>query len=315
MFDKIVEWFDRFYDFMYSDYEKWLAVPIILLALSFGVLGYSYIQTGDLVPKGIEFTGGTEIQVSSPGEVTKKDIEDAFIEEYNEVNVRTLSSGDTNRFVITTSGELSDSGSGEGSQISDEEEFDDINTTQRIEGILENNNIEYNDISIQTVGAAVSQSFLLEAQIATAFAFIVMSIVIFVAFRSLVPSLAVIAAAFTDIIVAIAGMNVLGINLTLGSLAALLMLIGYSVDTDIVLSTRLLRQRKRSLKERVKDSITTGMTMTAGAIAAFAVLFIVSTSPTLDQIAAVILVGLIADIPATWTGNAIILKMHAEGRI
>ncbi len=313
MFEKIVEYFDSFYDMMYSNYEKWLAVPIIILVLTGGILGYSYMQDGELVPKGIEFTGGTEIQVAIPGEVSQQEIEEMFGEAYSDVNVRTISSGDSRNFIIRTSGKSADAG--EQSQIAEDDGLGSINTTDQVENILKRNNVEYGEIGIQTVGAAVSGSFLFEAQLATAFAFLVMSVVIFVAFRSLVPSLAVIAAAFIDIVAAIAGMNLLGINLTLGSLAALLMLIGYSVDTDIVLSTKILRERQRDLKERVKDSITTGVTMTAGAIAAFTVLYIVSTSPTLDQIAAVILMGLLIDIPATWTGNAIILKMHAEGKI
>ncbi|MDY6789175.1 MAG: protein translocase subunit SecF [Candidatus Nanohaloarchaea archaeon] len=313
MMQKVVDILEDFYDRMYSSYEKWLAVPIIMLVLAFSVIGYSYISTGELVSKGIEFTGGTETQLSVPSSISEEEIRTAFSQRYEEVNVRTLSQGEETIFLIKT-GERPDRVGG--SEITgSEENLKDINTTEIVEETLNANNIPYSDIGVQTIGSAVSKSFLFEAQIAVLFSFLVMASVIFIAFRSLVPSLAVILAAFLDIVVAVAGMNVLGINLTLGSLAALLMLIGYSVDTDIVLSTRILRQRKGTLKERVKDSITTGITMTAGAIVAFTVLFLVSTSPTLDQIAAVILIGLLADIPATWTGNAIILKMHSEGKI
>jgi preprotein translocase subunit SecF len=127
-----------------------------------------------------------------------------------------------------------------------------------------------------------------------------------------VHSLAVIFAALTDILAAMAGMSILGIELTLGSLAALLMLLGYSVDTDILLSTRVLKQREGSLADRIWSSVLTGSTMSLAAIFAFAALYLVSPSSTLDQIAAVIVIGLAADLPITWLGNAFILKWYVE---
>ena len=41
-------------------------------------------------------------------------------------------------------------------------------------------------------------------------------------------------------------MRVVGIELSLGTLAALLMLIGYSVDSDILLTNRVLKRRGMS---------------------------------------------------------------------
>jgi len=144
----------------------------------------------------------------------------------------------------------------------------------------------------------------------------IMSLVIFYAFRDLTPSLAVVLAAAGDIIFAMAGMVVFGIPLTLGSLAALLMLIGYSVDTDIVLSTRVLKRKQDSLKNRIWSSVKTGVTMSSGGIAGFTLLYIISYlmvgSSELSNIAAVMVLGLVADMPLTWFGNAVILKKYVE---
>ncbi|MDY6770730.1 MAG: protein translocase subunit SecF [Candidatus Nanohaloarchaea archaeon] len=313
MFEQPKERFNSFFDWMYDDYEKWLLLPALMLLLAFGVIGYSYVTTGDIVNKGIEFTGGSEIKIQVNDSVSQDAIEQAFSGELQNVRVRTLSGrGGTTWMLVQTSTTFSrDSGNA----TANGSDIEQIGVTEQVSQLLQSHDIPHGDISAQSLGAAVSQSFLREAQIAVALAFLIMSAVIFVAFRNFVPSMAVILAAFTDIIVAIAGMNLIGIELTLGSLAALLMLIGYSVDTDIVLSTRVLRQNQGSLKERVRDSITTGATMTVGALTAFTALFLISTSPTLDEIAAVMLLGLLADIPITWTGNAIILKMHEEGKL
>ena len=71
-----------------------------------------------------------------------------------------------------------------------------------------------------------------------------MGLVVFIYFRTLVPSLAVILAAFSDIVVTLAIFNLTGEKLSTAGVAAFLMLIGYSVDTDILLNTRVLKKLK-----------------------------------------------------------------------
>jgi len=56
-----------------------------------------------------------------------------------------------------------------------------------------------------------------------------------------VPSSCVILAAVSDIISTIAVTNLLGLKMSTAGIAALLMLIGYSVDTDILLTTKVLK--------------------------------------------------------------------------
>lgn len=270
---------------------------MIVLALT--VLGFSYLSTGAVVEKGIDFTGGTEIQIQVPQKVGTQDIGEAFPEDGT--TVRTMSgAGDGYRWVVIetmeTFAENQRTGQGVENQIASR---------------LQEQDIEYRgDISVRTLGAAVGGAFFQQAVFWSGVALLIMSTVIFVAFRTLVPSLAVIFAALTDILVAMAGMSILHIPLTLGSLAALLMLLGYSVDTDILLSTRVLNQHKKSLVDRIGDSVITGSTMTLAAIAAFSVLYLVSTAKPLDQISAVIVIGLTTDLPVTWLGNAVILKWY-----
>jgi preprotein translocase subunit SecF len=116
-------------------------------------------------------------------------------------------------------------------------------------------------------------------------------------------------------------MDVFGIALSLGTVAALLMLIGYSVDTDILLTTRLLK-RKGELGDKIKDAMKTGMTMTLTTLAALIALFLVSSGSYLvssftridiiRDISVVLIFGLIADIINTWMTNVGILKWYLE---
>jgi preprotein translocase subunit SecF len=146
-----------------------------------------------------------------------------------------------------------------------------------------------------------------------------MSITVFIVFRDIVPSIAVILAAVSDIIISIAGMSLFGIPLSLASVGAILMLIGYSVDTDILLTTRLLKRKEGTVNERALDAMKTGLTMSISAIAAMTALylvtiFIIPEAVVLSNIAAVLIIGLVADILVTWLMNLGILKWYLEVR-
>lgn len=131
---------------------------------------------------------------------------------------------------------------------------------------------------------------------------------------SSVPSLAVILAAFADIVMTLTVVDIIGIRLSSAGIIAFLMLIGYSVDTDILLTTRLLKSSEGTVNHRIFGAFKTGMTMTLTAIAAVGVSFIAvyTFSDTLRQIFGIILIGLVFDIFNTWISNASILKWYVE---
>jgi preprotein translocase subunit SecF len=139
-----------------------------------------------------------------------------------------------------------------------------------------------------------------------------MAIVIFVAFRTFVPAVAVVLSAFADMVMTAAAMNIVGIPLSLGTLAALLMLIGYSVDSDILLTNRVLK-RQGKLNEKLAGAFRTGIIMTSTTLAAAAAMFIVAWFGSvliLMEISAVLLIGLVFDVMNTWLTNVGILKWY-----
>ncbi len=108
-------------------------------------------------------------------------------------------------------------------------------------------------------------------------------------------------------------MQVFGIELSLAGLAALLMLIGYSVDTDIMLTSRLLRESEdKTLSDKIRRALKTGLTMTLTSIAALTALLLSAISPVLSQIAMVLIIGLTIDIMNTWLMNSVVLKWYCE---
>ena len=141
-----------------------------------------------------------------------------------------------------------------------------------------------------------------------------MAIVIFVYFREFIPSIAVLLAGFSNLMGVLAIMNIFEIKLSTAGVAALLMVIGYSVDTDILLSTKMLKRTDISLKERLHSSFKTGMTMQVTAIIALAVLYILTPALLLKQIAIILIIGLIFDIPNTWIQNAGLIRFYLESK-
>ena len=173
--------------------------------------------------------------------------------------------------------------------------------------------------SYRSVGPVLGEEAMTQVYYALAFAFLFMSITVFIIFRDFVPSLAVILAALSDIIIAIGGMSLFGIPLSVASVGAILMLIGYSVDTDILLTTRILKRKEGTITDRAKDAMKTGLTMAAAAIGSMAalyivVIFLIPSAQTLADIAAVLIIGLVADILATWLMNLGILRWYVEAR-
>ncbi|MEM4524904.1 MAG: protein translocase subunit SecF [Methanothermobacter sp.] len=173
--------------------------------------------------------------------------------------------------------------------------------------------------SYRSVGPILGKEAMNQIYWAVGFAFLFMSITVLIVFRNLVPSLAVIMAAACDIIIALGGMSLFKVPLSLASIGAILMLIGYSVDTDILLTTRVLKQRKGKITERAIGAIKTGLTMSAAAIASMSALYIVTVflipeAEVLSNIAAVLIIGLSADILTTWFMNLGILRWYLEAR-
>ena len=174
----------------------------------------------------------------------------------------------------------------------------------------------YDSFSTETVSAALSLHFIDQAGTVVLYSAILSVILVFFFFRAPVPSAAVLVGAFSDIVIALGAMSLFGIPLSLPSFAALLMLVGFSLDTDILLTMRILK-RKGDPRENAYDAMKTGVTMSFSAIVAFSALFalaMLTHIPTYYEISAVALAGLVGDLFATWGINAVMVLHYKEKR-
>lgn len=274
--------------------KQMLVIPLIVLLVSLSILVYTTSTTGTPIELGMEFKGGTAIVFDTTK--TPDQLKEEF-QKYPVIQAREYGGGGRK---LLQFGPMKES---------------------ELEEITKKINSEYTTVEIRQMGEVVSQSLQGQALRAILFSFLGMAIVVFIIFRTFVPSIAVVVSAFADIAFAAAMMNVFGIVLSLGTVAALLMLIGYSVDTDILLTTRLLK-RKGELDDKIRDAMKTGLTMTTTTLAALVALFfvssgsyLVSTFTRIDiirDISVVLIFGLIADIINTWMTNVGILRWYIE---
>jgi len=132
--------------------------------------------------------------------------------------------------------------------------------------------------------------------------------------RNSMPSFMVTVCAFADIVMTIAVVDLIGMKLSIAGIIAFLMLIGYSVDTDILMTSRLLKEKEGTVNKRIWDAFKTGIMMTLTSIAAVGIslLIIRNLSETLHQIFTIVLIGLGFDIFNTWVTNASLLKWYME---
>jgi preprotein translocase subunit SecF len=277
--------------FYFKEYKKLMIIPFALLLAAIAVLGYQFATTGEFVEKGISLKGGTSIAISTET-LNPSDITLLYT---GEINIRTLS--------------------GAGKQIGLVIEVDttDPETVQQIQDkLMETYGLEPEEITAETIGSAFGESFYRQTVKALIIAFIFMGILVFFTFRTFVPSTAVILAAASDIIVTLAITDIMGMKLSTAGIAAYLMLIGYSVDTDILLSTKALKQKEGTVNERILAALKTGVLMTLTAITAIIVALVFSQNPVIDQIMTIILIGLAVDLINTWIQNVGILKWYME---
>ena len=142
-----------------------------------------------------------------------------------------------------------------------------------------------------------------------------MSIIVFIYFRAFAPAGAVVLSAFSDIVIVVAIITLLGIKINTSGIAALLMLIGYSVDTDILLSTRFLRKDKKTISERLYLAMKTGLTMTLTTFGAVLVAYFFANASAIKEIMFIILIGLVVDLMNTWIQNASIITIYVKKKM
>lgn len=279
-------------------YKKLAYVTIILLFLAILQIGYQIATTGDFISKGVSLKGGITVTIADAS-LSSQEMEEKLREQFPsyDIAVRGITGTSGMRGLIIEA-DITNEG--------------DVNALRKsLEDMLSIQSADYN---LEQIGSALGESFFRQVILSIIIAFVLMALMVIIWFRNIGPSMIVILAAFCDLIETVAVINLFGIKMSAGGIAALLMLIGYSVDTDILLSTRVLKRKEGTVFDATVDAFKTGILMTLTALVAVIIGYFASSADVLRQIMLILIIGLFFDIFNTWIQNAALLRWYLEHR-
>ncbi len=289
---------EQFYN---KNYKKLLIIPIVLLILSLLIIINHYNKTGDIVNKDVSLKGGLSIEI-----YTEKQIDKDFLSIKEELE-KSFPNGN---FLIRKTSELS--ASLQSGLIIESADVKEQDLKPVVEKILNLKLEDDKNYFVRETSSSLGESFYRQMLTTILIAFLFMAVTVFIIYRKFIPSLAIILSPILNMINTIAVIDLLGFVVSEATIAGLLLMIGYSVDTDILLSTKVLKNKDGTVFQRMKESFKTGITMTFATIAALVLAIVVSKSLVLREMFIVISLGLLFDVISTYIMNTGLLKIYLK---
>lgn len=288
--EKIKEKIVIFHD---KNYKLLLLISLVLLLSSIAYMFYFYKTNNDFFYKDISLTGGTSVTLN------------------NEINIEELTNSISSKLDSVKIREISDPVTHEQIAVIVETKSDESQTRKILEDYLKYQ-LDSENSSFEFTGSTLGQDFYKQLLIAICIGFFLMALVVFIQFKSIIPSLSVILSSSLDIFFSLVVLNLLKIPISTAGIVALLMLIGYSVDTNILLTNKVLKRESRLINKNIFESFKTGITMTLTSMFAVLTAFLIvgRFSSSLYQIFLIMLLGLAWDIFNTWITNVSLIKWY-----
>ncbi len=273
-----------------------LLIPLIIVVFSIYFIYTQYQDTHDYINKDISLKGGMSATITTEKEIDIVQLEAELNTVFKDAQVRKLSEFGSEKQIGI---------------IVEVPETDDKLLQSTLEEKL-GLQLNDNNYSVEVVGSSLGESFYQQIFKAILFAYILMAIVVVITYRNLLPSFLVILCATCDILATIGILDLLNTRISTAGIGALLLLIGYSIDTDMVLTTKIYRRKEGSIEERTKDSILTTLFMSLTSFIAVFIGLLFSTSPVLTEIFTVMTIGLVADMVFTNLMNAPLIILYTK---
>lgn len=281
--NKIVKFYNK-------NYKKFLILPILMFIFAAVMIVNTTEQEGTPIYRDVSLKGGLSAIVEIENNMQSYELQEILENKYpdNSFSVSALTeNGEDTGYIIDT----------------DLEETKLVPELETVFGTLtQGENYTSNFIS-----SSLSDSFFRQAMIALIFSFIFMSLVVFLYFREKVPSGAVVLSAIFDIVVTVGILDFMGTKLSVAGLGAIIMLVGYSIDTDVLLTNRLIKEPGTDYHSKTFFAFKTGTLMSGTTLIAGLGAMFITNSSVIFEIAMILVIGLIVDYISTWIQNTAIL--------
>lgn len=278
-------------------YKKLLIIPIILVIFAIISIGMTIKDEGLPIYRDVSLKGGISAIVNVQSNLGISQVEDQLfqIHPQNSFSVSELyTKGVRTGFIIDT--DLK-----EDSEL--KASLNNVFQTKFVSGENYNSNV---------ISPSLSSAFFSQAIKILVISFILMSVVIFTYFKEFVPSFAVVLSGLFDIIVTIGILDFFNVKISIAGIGSLLMLIGYSIDTDVLLTNRLIKEKGDNYFEKTHEAFKTGLLMSLTTLFAGLVAILVTNSNIIYQISLILVIGLLVDMISTWIQNSAILLLWLE---
>jgi preprotein translocase subunit SecF len=235
--------------------KKWYFLAFSLIFSVAGVIsmGIHFAQTGSPVPLGVDFRGGTEVQVqfANPPDigairsaVSSAGITDAKIQSYG---------GDVSRNEVL---------------ISLPEQKNETSLDQGRQAIVSALKTHYNNpfdeskgVKVDVVGPTVGKQLQNKAIMATLYSLLGMLVYLWFRFQ-LIYGVAAVIACFHDTLITIGFFSLTGQEISLTVIAAILTLVGYSMNDTIVVFDRIRENLRMNRREGLVDVVNRSINQT-----------------------------------------------------
>jgi preprotein translocase subunit SecF len=232
---------------------KWyfLAFSMIFSVAGIAKMSWNWSHIGTPVPLSVDFRGGTEVQVQFANRpdinairqaMEAAGIKDARIQNYNEPSL--------NEVLISLPRQTDETSLDTGRQ-------------QIVEALHSHYNNPFNDagIKVDSVGATVGHQ--LEAQATRAVIWSMLGMLVYLWFRfQLIYGVAAVVACFHDTLITVGAFALTGREISLTVIAAILTLVGYSMNDTIVVFDRIRENLRLSRREPLPDLVNRSINQT-----------------------------------------------------
>lgn len=288
--------FEKFYK---KNYKFLLVIPILFFIFSIVMIVDTISKDGTPIYRDVSLKGGLsgifEIQTQVSSEELKVLLENNFPQ---------------NSFVIS---DLVSKGQNQGFIIDT-----DLSEDELVKFMDDKFEVSFEfgkNYSSNFISPVLSNAFFKQAMYILLISFVLMASVVFLYFRSIVPSFAVVLSAVFDIMVTVGILNFFEFKISIAGIGALLMIIGYSIDTDVLLTNRVFKEKEAGdIFEKTLFAFKTGSLMSFTTFVAGIAAMILTNSEVIFEIAIILVVGLIVDYISTWIQNTSILLWWLEKR-
>ena len=287
-----------FSSFYKKNYKFLLIIPILMFVFSLIMIFQTIKVEGTPIYRDVSLKGGLSAIVEVNSLVSDSELTEILEENFNQ-----------NSFIVS---ELYDSGIKIGFII--DTDLDESSLILFLSDYFKVDFINGENYSSNFISPSLSNSFFKQAMYILLISFALMSGVVFFYFREFVPSFAIVLSAIFDIAVTVGILNFFNFKVSIAGIGAFLMLIGYSIDTDVLLTNRLIKERGEDYFEKTFFAFKTGVLMTLTTLIAGIGALILTNSQVISEIALILVIGLLVDFISTWVQNSAILLWWIEKR-